>query len=177
MDTKTARVAGCLTEGRRCRERVCAKNSEHPASVTTCCNNTSPLTLCRALGMRAAVAARKPGLAGTAAFRRGAAQRGKVGRAAAVRGRRSRGTGALAGRGGSARGFFLGAMTGSRGSSCCCYGVLAAGISGRPWEVERRAAAQWGKRGARAGSHEQGAAAGVREEWKSCSRGEEEGEG
>jgi hypothetical protein len=32
--------------------------------------------------------------AGTAAFRRGAAQQGKVGRAAAVRGRRSRGTGA-----------------------------------------------------------------------------------
>jgi hypothetical protein len=32
--------------------------------------------------------------AGIAAFRRGAAQRGKVGRAAAVRGRRSRGTGA-----------------------------------------------------------------------------------
>jgi hypothetical protein len=44
--------------------------------------------------MRVAVAARKPGLAGTAAFRRGAAQRGKVGRAAAVRERRSRGTGA-----------------------------------------------------------------------------------
>jgi hypothetical protein len=33
---------------------------------------------------------------------------------------------------------------------------LAAGISGRPWEVEHRAAAQWGKRGARAGSHKQG---------------------
>jgi hypothetical protein len=61
MDTKTARVAGCLTEGRRRRERVCAKNIEHPASVTACCNNTSPSTLCRALGMRAAVAARKLG--------------------------------------------------------------------------------------------------------------------
>ena len=37
MDTKTARVAGCLTEGRRRRERVCAKNSKRPASVTACC--------------------------------------------------------------------------------------------------------------------------------------------
>jgi hypothetical protein len=33
MNIKTARVAGCLTEGRRCRERVCAKNSEYTAGV------------------------------------------------------------------------------------------------------------------------------------------------
>jgi hypothetical protein len=137
-----ARGAECLTEGRRRRERGCAKNSEHPASVTTCCNNTSPLTLCRALGMRAAVAARKPGLAGTAAFRRGAAQRGKVGRAAVVRGRRSRGTGALAGRGGSVGGF-LGAMAGSRGS-------WGAGHSAPCAQGNSRGTKKWSREGAEA---------------------------
>jgi hypothetical protein len=83
MDTKkTANVAGCLTEGRRHRERVCAKNSKHPASVTACCNNTSPSTLCRTLGMRAAVAARrnKIGIGSAVLWGRGEEQGPKVGR-------------------------------------------------------------------------------------------------
>jgi hypothetical protein len=120
---KARNAVSTTSEGRRRRERGCAKNSEHPASVTTCCNNTSPLTLCRALGMRAAVAARKPGLTGTAAFRRGAAQRGKVGELLLFCGeeRRSRGGRCLGARLGEfGCGIFLGAH--GRWSSCCFHG-------------------------------------------------------
>jgi hypothetical protein len=69
--------------GRRRRERGCAKNNIHQASVTACCDNTSPSPLCRTLDMRAVVAARRnkggAGAAGTAALHRGGtAQQGAL---------------------------------------------------------------------------------------------------
>ncbi|PWZ19191.1 hypothetical protein Zm00014a_031461 [Zea mays] len=112
--------------------------------------------------MRAAVAARKPGLAGTAAFRRGAAQRGKVGRAAAVRGRRSRGTGALAGRGGSAGGFFFWApWLGAEGQAAAAMESLLLeflGVHGR-WSAELLRSGAKGEQGLAAMNR--GAAAGA----------------
>jgi hypothetical protein len=48
------------------------------------------------------------------------------------------------------------AQDGARSGARSGKAELLQEISGRPWEVEHRAAVQWGKRGARAGSHEQG---------------------
>jgi hypothetical protein len=77
------------------------------------------------------------GAAGTAAFRRGAAQRGEVGRAAAARGRTSRG---------KRRGVgwnFLGAI---HGVSCCWALALPCAMARTSWEREAAAPCYWGRR-------------------------------